>query len=242
MAVIKLGALVSDIRGTLQNGVYSLAKGGVHYVKNIPASVTNPNSVDQAFVRNLLQTTAKVWYNALTPAQRAGWEEMAQILAGLSSDGNGGVLNLVPPIGMKGSGFNAFVGFQTRAQAAGLGPVLDAPLGETQPLPPTNMAVGYVPATGTLTVTWTAPAIADVDAKVALWLTTHQKLYHKQIINYAALIDAQNVSLYAKGANGNQITFLAAAPFDLICQVQTINPSGWASPGGETEELVCVAP
>lgn len=237
MAVIKLGALISDIRGKLQNGVYSLAKGGVHYVKNIPASVTNPNSEDQAAVRFLFQKLAKIWYDALTPAQRVGWEEMAQILDGLVSDDNGGILNLVPAIGMKGSGFNAFVGFQTRAQAAGVGPVLDAPLGETQPLPPTMLDLTYAPSTAT--VTWTPPIIADPGAMLAVWFKSHQRLYHKQIVGYVAPAAGTFAFGTARAVLGNWLLFTASTPFESIVQLQTINPSGWASPGSETKEVLC---
>lgn len=239
MAVIKLGALISDIRGKLQNGVYSLAKGGVHYVKNIPASVTNPNSTDQALVRNLLQLASKKWYNTLTPAQRVGWEELAQNLAGLASEGNGGVLNLVPPIGMKGSGLNAYVAFHTRAWAAGLfgAWVDDAPLGEVQPTAPMSPSLGY--AAGNLSVGWIDPIISDASAKIAIWVYSHQRLYHRQIVGYYDLASSPAVITTARAALGGWIPFVDSEEFEMVVQLQTINPSGWASTGSQTVEVVC---
>ena len=239
MAVIKLGAIISDIRGKLQNGIYSLATGGVHYVKNIPASVTNPNSEDQQLVRQTLQFAAKTWYGTLTDAQRTGWEEMAQILAGLSSEGNGGILNLVPPIGMKGSGLNAFVAFYTRSVAAGLTPTLDAPIGEQQPLPPTGVSAAYL--NPDLTFTFTQPVIHEVGAWVAVWIATHEKIYHKQIIGYHdATFPMPYVLQSARGAKGKYLAFNKVAPCNMIVQMQTINPSGWASEGSQTIEVAIV--
>lgn len=238
-AVIKLGALISDIRGKLQNGVYSLAKGGVHYVKNIPASVTNPNSADQQVIRHILQSASKCWYIVLTPLQRTGWDELAQTLGGLAYEGNGGILNLVPPIGMKGSGFNAFVAFWARAYAAGVAEIAltpDAPLAEQQPTPPSGLIVGY--AGGTLSVTWTDPVISDVSAVIAVWIRSHQKTYHRQIVSYAALASSPLLITQARGALGGYIPFADVLGDEIIVQLQTVNPSGWASPGGETQEIV----
>jgi hypothetical protein len=240
-AVIKLGAMISDIRGTLQNGVYSLAKGGIHYVKSIPASVTNPNSEDQNTARRALMTAAKGWYLSLTAAQRAGWEELAQMLSGMTSEGNGGVKNLVPPVGMKGSGINAFCAFGARSTLAGLYGSFsnDAPLGETPPTPPLNVAATYDNVSGYLTPTWTDPLISDASAVIAIWLVTHQKLFHKQITHYIGLAVGTHDIAAARGALGKWISLNAATPFEVSIQLQTVNPSGWASPGSEVVQVVC---
>lgn len=239
MAIIKLGALVSDIRGSLQNGVYSVAKGGVHYVKNIPASVMNPNSPDQNTARRAIMTAAKGWYNTLTAAQRAGWETLAQQLGVLESENSNGIKDLVPAIGMKGSGINAFCAFGARSTLAGLysGFSSDAPLGEVQPTPPLTPVASY--DAGILTVTWTAPAISDPAARVALWIRSHQKIYHKQIVSYAELIDLNNNTDTARAALGKYLSYVNAVPFEMSLQLQTVNPSGWASPGTETLQVVC---
>lgn len=239
MAKIKLGALVSDIRGTLQNGVYSLAKGGVHYVKNIPACVTNPNSEDQNLARRALLFFAKAWYNTLTDAQRTGWEELAQYLSGLTSEGNGGVLNLVPPVGMKGSGINAFCAFGVRSTMAGLQGSfsMDAPIGEVQPGPVIDLSGSYDGLTGYLTLNWTDPLIADAAAKLAVWVYSHKRIYHKQIVAYNDLLLLTDDIAAARGAHGAWIPFQSTKPFELVVQMQTINPSGWASPGSQTIEV-----
>lgn len=241
MARIKLGAIISDIRGTLQNGVYSLAKGGVHYVKNIPASVNNPHSEDQALVRSTIQVASKRWYDTLTADQRNGWNELAQVLSGLAKEGNGGVLSLVPPIGMDGSGLNAYVGFFTRSAAAGLIGSFsdDAPIGETQPTPPAYPSASYDGLTGYLTVNWTDPATADAGAKIAVWVASHQKIYHKQIVAYNDLLLLTDDIAAARGAKGKWIPFQKTKPFEMIIQLQTVNPSGWASPGCDSVEVVC---
>lgn len=238
-AVVKLGAMFADMRGSLQNAVYSVAKGGVHTVRSIPVSVTNPNSADQSLVRNRFQDSSQRWYNALTAVQRAGWEELAQVLATLSSEGGGGVLNLVAPIGMKGSGINAYVGFRTRAYAAGLGGSFmdDAPLGEVQPTVPIIGSVTY--AAGFINVPWGAPVTADAGAKVALYIKSHQgSLYHRQIVSYELLASLANNTEQGRAALGNYILYTNAVPFEMICQLQTVNPSGWASPGGAAVEIL----
>jgi hypothetical protein len=241
MARIKLGAMIADIRGKLQNAVYSLAKGGVHYVKNIPASVLNPNSIDQGAARARLMEAAADW-SSLTPGEQAAWAAVAVRCGALSKENPSGIEHLVPAIGFDGSGFNAYVAFRTRSRLSGVS-LADFNtawrLGvatETQPTAPTITAVAFL--AGTVTVDYTDPIASDVAAKIAMWAGSREKVYHPQIKGYDALGVLSWPFSTLKAAKGIVIPFTETTGGILMCQLQTINPSGWASPGSNTMEAV----
>lgn len=235
MARIKLGPNIVDIRGKVGEVVYSVWKAGVAYCRKTAAIIANPKSLRQGQVREFVAQYATKWYTTLTAAQRNGWNELAQRLAGLADGSQGGILNMVPKIGGIMSGQNAYIAFNVRAKLSGVAGGDDAPLGEDQPTAPTGVSAVYL--AGTLTVTWTEPAIKETGYKVAVWFRSHEKTYHKQSEGAYAISPAAMTQ--AESAGGVKMLFTVAAPFNSIVQLQTVNPSGWASPGSEAVETSC---
>lgn len=240
MATFTPGAMVEDIRGTLNNVVYTVAKGGVHVVKNRPISPNNFNTVDQAAARARLQEAGKDW-RALIDAEKATWEEVALRCAGLAMGPGGGVTSIVPPIGFKGSGFNAYVAFRTRALLAGV-TLVDFNtawrLGvatEQQPTPPIITSLTCV--AGTATADYTDPVTKDAACKIAYWFRTRDKIVHPQIKAYDVLGVLSYPFTQIKCAQGKSVPLTELTGAILIAQFQTVNPSGWASPGSNTLEV-----
>ena len=77
MARIKLGALVQDVRGSLNGNVFSRNRGGA-YVRS-KVSPLQPISQWTAQVRSIFKSTSQAWGNELTDGQRAGWESFAAV-------------------------------------------------------------------------------------------------------------------------------------------------------------------
>ncbi len=241
MARIKFGPNVTDIRGSIGNVVYSIWKAGVNYIRMKPNIISNPKSADQVAIRQLVAASSARWFTELTSIQRASWEEMAQRLASITGgvNGQGGILNIIPPVGGIMSGVNAYVSFRAAAFTAGFDPLLfidNAPLGEDQPLNVTALNVTYDNIS--LIFTWLLPVPIDPGAVVRVWLRSRELVYHRQLANVepAASLGASFDS--AKSANGNPIVFSSAIPQHILVQVDVVNPSGYRSPGGETLEII----
>lgn len=75
MALINLGALTQDVRGSLNGSVFSRNKGGA-YVRT-KVSPVQPRTPAQLAQRAIFSTNAKAWSGLLTPAQRAEWTAFA---------------------------------------------------------------------------------------------------------------------------------------------------------------------
>jgi len=234
MARIKLGPNITDIRGSFKEVVYSVWKSGVAYIRSKAQVIVNPQSIDQAEIREMLQERAKAWAS-WSQDQRDSWEAMAQRLAGIPLP-PGGIRNLTPPVGGIMSGFNAALAFGVASAIGPGGFSAYAPLGEDQPDPPTNVAVAEI-APGQIEITWTDPVTKDPDAMIRVWLRSHEKTYHKQLIGHVDLA-LETITLNdAKGALGQVITFTNAAPVRLIIQLDVVNPSGFRSSGSNTVEI-----
>lgn len=74
MATIKLGALVSDIRGSIGGTVYSRNGGGPYAKARIKG--TNPNSAGQQLVRSIVSAFYAAWA-ALAAGVRTDWQTYA---------------------------------------------------------------------------------------------------------------------------------------------------------------------
>lgn len=68
---VKWGALMVDGRGKIGGQVASKNRSG-SYMRN-KVTPSNPNTLAQVAVRNMLSTASSAW-SGLTPAQRAGWD------------------------------------------------------------------------------------------------------------------------------------------------------------------------
>ena len=74
MASIKLGTLVTDIRGAVGGTIFSRNRGGAYARKN--TSPTNPMTSDQTTVRATMANVSAEWRN-LTSAQKNAWNAAA---------------------------------------------------------------------------------------------------------------------------------------------------------------------
>lgn len=72
MALLKLGGLIADIRGSVGGVTFARNRGGA-YARNRTVPI-NPSSTRQTAVRALLGDLSNVWTTTLTQAQRAAWE------------------------------------------------------------------------------------------------------------------------------------------------------------------------
>lgn len=75
MALIKLGALVSEVRGSIGGVVFARNRGGA-YIRNRSIPL-NPQSVRQSAVRQVFGQLSNIWSTSLTAAQRTAWEVYA---------------------------------------------------------------------------------------------------------------------------------------------------------------------
>lgn len=75
MALIKLGALAAEVRGSIGGAVFARNRGG-QYVRNRSVPL-NPQSVRQIGVRQEFGALANAWSNDLTEAQRTAWATYA---------------------------------------------------------------------------------------------------------------------------------------------------------------------
>lgn len=72
MALVKLGGLVAEIRGSIGGTVFARNRGGA-YIRNRSIPL-NPQSVRQVEVRSLLSDFSQRWAVVLTQAQRDAWD------------------------------------------------------------------------------------------------------------------------------------------------------------------------
>ena len=77
MAIIKMGALAQDVRGTLNGTVFSRNRGGA-YVRS-KVSPVQPLTDFNGMSRAIFGAISQRWSNTLTDAQRAGWEAFAAV-------------------------------------------------------------------------------------------------------------------------------------------------------------------
>ena len=78
MAKIKLGAIVTDIRGKLGGHVFSKNRGGAYMRTKV--TPVNPASARQTFVRSIFAAISSLW-SALTDAQRGSFAGLVEAYA-----------------------------------------------------------------------------------------------------------------------------------------------------------------
>lgn len=230
-ARFKPSPLFSDIRGRLGEMIAAGWKSGILYLKRMPTAVRNPNSSDQESSRSTLSVVTKAWFSQLSDAQRALWDTYA-----LTEPGkyliSAGIRQLVGTNGGVMSGMNAYVLTNVWLISAGLAGVDNPPLVVTPPSQPTGLGAAY--AVGTLTVTWSAAAIAEVGAVVRIHVLSFNKIFHKQIVG-SALNTAETIDItLVRGAKGADLTLLSLEDSAIYIQVDLVNPTGGKSAGSET--------
>lgn len=75
MAKVKFSAFISDVRGRLDDEVFSFCSP-THYKKSYQPVVANPNTSRQVYCRTQFSAIAKKWYY-LTPIQQEMWTRYA---------------------------------------------------------------------------------------------------------------------------------------------------------------------
>jgi hypothetical protein len=179
MARITPSALIDDIKGSIGGVTFSSWKG-MSYVKAKAKSVRNPATPEQLRVRNGMTFFSRRYFDDLTEAQRAAWDQYAQETAGAarSEQVQGGFgLRVVPQRQWQRSGYNWYIAINVRLiMVLGAGhfaaPIDDAPLGQTPPSQPTLSTVVYDNAVGDFAFTGIGPQDLGhaVNVMIQLWI------------------------------------------------------------------------
>jgi hypothetical protein len=112
---MKIRSIVGQLSGSLGGQTASRNRGGQYLrMRSVP---TNPNTMYQQTVRNVMATLVQLWNDTLTPAQRSAWNAYAAAVP--VTDSLGESINL--------TGQNWYIGNNTARVNAGLARVDDAP-------------------------------------------------------------------------------------------------------------------
>lgn len=139
MALIKLGSLAQDVRGS-QNGLtFSRNKGGAYVRQKV--TPVNPNTSAQRGVRAAFAANSKLWSGTMTAAQRAAWVAYASTYPYTNIFGDSSVLTGLAMSMAKNQVLNQL------AVAAIV-------------QPPVDNSVAAIPAATTMTANHTTPIIS----------------------------------------------------------------------------------
>lgn len=192
MAVVKLSALFTSIRGRYGGGVFRNWKGKT-VLGALPSAVANPSTELQEKARNILATASKMWAG-LVAIKRSEWRAVASALTEAWKDfGNPvGERSLIyPPQG-------PYTGLGALTSVAGLLGSVDAwtpgdatptaPVGVTSPSIPVIGAISGDTTVG-LTVAFTDPAdwgINGTAGHVRVFCKSEQGTFHTQLVGAIA--------------------------------------------------------
>ena len=137
MAIIKLGALIAGIRGTIGGITYSANKSGT-YAKPWGKS-SNPHSEMQSLRRGAFGIFNYTWQN-MSSALKADWDTWAALPAQARINSLGDTYYM--------SGYNAFIMIQARRSSIGAVPSTTVPTGSAPTAPTLTDFVVYKTATG----------------------------------------------------------------------------------------------
>lgn len=251
MARIILSGLLNDIRNAVGSLVYSAWKG-VHYVRNKAATVSNPNSTDQANIRARMSAAAKRWYDVLTAIQRNLWNEYAQGLGsaeGSDSAQEGGTKVVIPTNRGIMSGFNAYVMAMCLNYTAGIYGISawsdDAPLGITPPNAPTDLvclacAAG---AQNQIMLTWVDPAEPPAlgIGRIRIFAVSLDGGVHRQQVDNVAKGNENYAFINAKSAQGQE-NLIHNLPGHYHIQIDAVNQHGQKSAPSNVCQPIIPAP
>lgn len=233
MAVVKLSALFTNIRGRFGGGVFRNWKGQT-VLGVLPTSVANPSTVDQEKARNILATASKLWA-ALAATPRSQWRAVATALSAAWKDyGNpvGARSIIYPPRG-------PYTGLGALTSVAGLlGSVDDWVPGDAVPAAPVNVTAPSIPSLGTLSgdttvglvIPFTDPASWGINAHagwVRVFVKNEQGFYHTQLVgSVAAAVETLTITTMKPRGGG------APAPLAIgvyVVQLDAVNMEGLRS-------------
>lgn len=142
MALVKFGAGIADMRGSIGGTVFARNRAGA--TARNRTKPTNPNTGLQQVVRQIITLLTTAWSATLSVAQRSGWSAYAAAVAWTNSLGEQQFL----------TGFNMFVRSNSARLQAGLAQVLTGPvtmsLAENDP----TLAATMVASSGNISLTF----------------------------------------------------------------------------------------
>jgi hypothetical protein len=227
MARIKLGAMITDISGSIKEWVFSTWKG-VPYIRCKATTISNPQSTDQADIRARVAECSRYWNDNLTQEERNNWETYSSSIV-IPSSGPG---DIIKPAKGPFSGYTAFLRnnillFVSGQKALGQFWTV-APIGVTGPDAPVDCAAGWV--MNNLSVSWTPGFIPGI--KVCTWTRSQDACFHGQVVATTAVGAGISSSPSVKGKGGVSILLTSVrGKFD--AQVQAIDQFGQPSPPSE---------
>lgn len=142
MALVKFGAGIVDMRGSIAGTVFSRNRYG-NYARGRTIPV-NPNSSRQQAVRNIMGMLVEMWSQLLTPANRAKWDVYAANT------------NFVNKLGetITLTGYNHFIRSNMARQNCGVSVVEDGPTVLVLPGTDGNFDIAVSEASQEVTVTF----------------------------------------------------------------------------------------
>ena len=162
MAVINLGSIVADIKGSVGNQTYARNQGG-NYVRARagPAGLPSANQIE---ITDTMTALSQAWSGTLTEAQRKNWRQYANQFPDVNQWGKAILHN----------GYTRFIKTNF-AYKRTFGTIIspDAPL--APPLPPTQITFTGSEATGNLTIALPPLPAPDAGTPVVLFLYAGQQ-------------------------------------------------------------------
>ena len=127
----------------------------------------------QETINNIFKSLLPKWYGTLSESQRQGWEQFASILkSAVQAEKMTGSPLLIPRFARWETGYNAFVGLNTRLMFLGGSEQDNAPLGIPSPRGPVDLiaVVTGNPDQGyAIDLSWTNPPDAKAGDKINIW-------------------------------------------------------------------------
>lgn len=160
MALVKLGGLISDIRGSVGGTVFSRNKSGA--IARQRTTPINPKTILQTAIRAIIALVSQAWRTGTTTAQKAAWAVFAANVPAKNKLGE--TINL--------SGFNQYVKSNTAALNAGLPAIPAAPVVFTLPGEDHLFAGSADAGTGKLSITFddTRDWVDEDDAAMLIYM------------------------------------------------------------------------
>ncbi len=147
MAIVKYGAGVIDMRGSIGGTTYSRNRAGA--IARARTKPINPSTEFQQIVRNILQSVVNAWSEVLTAAQRTAWNDYATAVPWLNALGEAMLL----------TGYNMYCRSNIARIQAGLARVDDGPTTLLLPEGDAAFAITVSEATQLVSITFDDTAL-----------------------------------------------------------------------------------
>lgn len=228
-------ALISQIIGNLGEVDFMRWRNKL-VVRQTPKIITDPNSPKQQIIRNAVAFASNRWRNVLTPAQRAQWNNHAQVHRSRYAQ-PAGIYRI--PQGNNGnfSGINAYIIVNVKLASIGQPPTDIPPDVASKPITIGGFAAIWNPILFSIDCNWTTSVPLGANDSVRLWIDHHQEQFHRQIaitVSGPGLV-ASIVSV--TGAGGAVIPLTTWPNTVCIVQGDIVTSIGGASAPGEAIDV-----